>query len=140
MTRILFVCVENSCRSQIAEGFARHYGEGRVEAFSAGSRPGKAVNPRAVEVMGEVGIDLSAAASKGFSAVPSADVDFVVTMGCGDVCPVVPARERLDWEIPDPKGKPIEFFRGVRDEIGAKTKALLDRIAAAGEKGRPGGT
>ncbi len=123
--KILFVCVENSCRSQIAEGFARSLGGGRVEAASAGSRPSGKVNSTAVELMRERGIDLSAHRSKGLSALPSEGWDYVVTMGCGDACPFVPAKARLDWAIPDPKALPKAEFREVLDLIEAKVRELL---------------
>ncbi len=128
MKKILFVCVENACRSQMAEGFARRFGKGVAEAHSAGSRPGAEVNPLAVEVMGEAGIDISGRVPKGFSEVPGEAIDYVVMMGCRDECPVVPARERIEWDIPDPKGKGIDVFRGVRDEIGRKVKRLVEEI------------
>ncbi|OGC05153.1 hypothetical protein A2276_04335 [candidate division WOR-1 bacterium RIFOXYA12_FULL_43_27] len=123
--RILFVCVENSCRSQIAEGFAKKYGGDKVEVYSAGSKPSGLVNPDAVEVMKEAGIDISGQASKGFEQLPYNKFDLIVTMGCQDVCPFFPAKEKIDWQIEDPKGKGIEVFRKVRDEIGEKVKGLL---------------
>jgi len=125
MIRMLFVCVENSCRSQMAEGFARFYGKERIEAFSAGSRPSGRVNEMAIEVMKDAGIDISSHLSKGFDALPHKEFDVVVTMGCGDECPFVPAKRRIDWQIRDPKGKPVEFFREVRDEISIKVQSLL---------------
>ncbi len=128
MKKILFVCVENACRSQMAEGFAGHFGRGVVEAFSAGSRPGVEVNPLAVEVMEEAGIDISNRPPKGFSDLPEDATDFVVMMGCRDTCPIVPATERIEWDIPDPKGKGIDAFRRVRDEIGRKVKSLVDEL------------
>lgn len=128
MKNILFVCIENSCRSQMAEGWARHLGRGRVQAFSAGSRPSGKVNQTAVAVMKERGIDLSSQASKGFDALPDLTWDYVITMGCGDECPFVPARARIDWDIPDPKEKPIEVFRTVRDEIERRVKQLMESL------------
>jgi len=125
MVKIVFVCVENSCRSQIAEGFAKFYGKGRVEAFSAGSRPSGKINQTAVDVMKEIGVDISKQESKGFDALPYKEFDVLVTMGCGDECPFVPAKKRIDWKIPDPKGKPVEFFREVRDQIREKVLNLL---------------
>lgn len=125
MITMLFVCVENSCRSQMAEGFARFYGKGRIEAFSAGSRPSGRVNETAVQVMREAGVDISSQASKGFDALPHKEFDVVVTMGCGDECPFVPAKKRIDWQLSDPKGKSVEFFREVRDEISTKVQSLL---------------
>lgn len=125
MVRIVFVCVENSCRSQMAEGFARFYGKGSVEAISAGSRPSGKVNDIAVQVMQEAGIDISSQESKGFDALPFKEFDVVVTMGCGDECPFIPAKKRIDWQIRDPKGRPMEFFREVRDEIKEKVLELI---------------
>ena len=123
--RVLFVCVENSNSSQMAEAFARLEGGGAVEAYSAGSRPSGVVNPRAVEFMREVGCDLSIQTSKGLGDIPDGEYDAVVTMGCGDACPLVPAKRRLDWSIPDPKNLPPDEFRAVRDEIRAKVRELL---------------
>ncbi len=123
--RILFVCVENSNRSQMAEAFARRHGGGRVEALSAGSRPSGRVNPRAVEFMREVGCDLTRQRSKGLAEVP-AEVDVVVGMGCGDEgCPLVRAARREEWAIPDPKDLPAEQYRAVRDLIESKVQELL---------------
>src|SRR5262245_22071761 len=102
--RVLFVCVENSNRSQMAEAFARMHGAGRVEAYSAGSRPAGRVNPRAVEFMREVGYDLAGPHSKALADLPAGVFEVVVGMGCGDEgCPLVPARRREEWGIPDPK-------------------------------------
>jgi protein-tyrosine-phosphatase len=124
--RVLFVCVENSCRSQIAEAFARMHGGPAVEAYSAGSRPSGVVNKKAVASMRERGYDLSTHASKGLDAIPPGRFDVVVTMGCGDECPSVPAMRREDWEIPDPKELGPEEFRDVRDEIETRVRKLLD--------------
>lgn len=123
--RLLFVCVENSCRSQMAEGFARHHGGPDVEASSAGSRPSGQVNGRAIAFMAERGIDISGQRSRGVDEVASGEFDAVVTMGCGDACPWVPARARLDWELPDPKGLDDEGFRRVRDDIERRVLELL---------------
>ena len=123
--RILFVCVESSCRSQIAEGFAKKYGGDKVEVYSAGSKPSGIVNPDAIEVMKEAGIDISGQVSKGFERLPYNKFDLIVTMGCQDVCPFFPAKEKIDWQIEDPKGKGMEVFRKVRDEIGEKVKWLV---------------
>lgn len=120
--RVLFVCVENSCRSQMAEAFARRLG---AEAYSAGSRPSGKVNPRAVQFMGEAGYDLTTHASKGLDAVPGLEFDATVTMGCGDACPNVAARRRLDWQIPDPKHLSDGEFRAVRDRIEREVRELL---------------
>jgi len=123
--RVLFVCIENSCRSQMAEGFARSLGVAGLEARSAGSRPSGVVNARAIRFMAEKGIDISANASKGLDALPN-DLpwDDVVTMGCGDECPFLPAKRRRDWDLPDPKHLDDEAFRAVRDRIEALVRDL----------------
>lgn len=123
--RVLFVCVENSNRSQMAEAFARMHGGGAVEASSAGSRPSGRVNPRAVEFMREVGYDLTTHTSKSLDRFDGRDVDVAVTMGCGDACPLVRAGRREDWNIPDPKDLPPERYREVRDLIERKVRDLL---------------
>jgi protein-tyrosine-phosphatase len=124
--RIVFICVENSNRSQMAEAFARLHGAGRVEAFSAGSRPSGRINPRAVEFMKEVGCDLTTHASKGLLDLPLGEFDVAVGMGCGDEgCALVPARRHEEWGIPDPREMPAEQYRQVRDLIERKVKELL---------------
>lgn len=127
MTRklLLFVCVENSNRSQMAEAFARIHGGEAVEAFSAGSRPSGVVNPKAIASMAEVGYDLSKHASKSLGEIPDVKYDFVATMGCGDACPLVQAKQRDDWQIPDPKELAPDEFRKVRDLIETKVKTAL---------------
>lgn len=127
MKRVLFVCVENSNRSQMAEGFARIYGGDTVEAFSAGSRPSGVINPKAVRFMLEVGYDLSTHTSKSLADIDG-DFDAVITMGCGDSCPWIPARYREDWALPDPKHMDDEAYRAVRDDIAARVRQLLDSI------------
>lgn len=131
MKTVLFVCVENSNRSQMAEAFARIHGEGRVEAASAGSKPSGRVNPKAVEAMKELGYDLTAHASKGLNEFNGREIDVAVTMGCGDECPRVRANRREDWQIPDPRDMTPEQFRGVRDLIERKVKDLLAVLEAA---------
>lgn len=126
--RVLFVCVENSNRSQMAEAFARIHGGDRIEAYSAGSRPSGQVNPRAIEAMRELGYDLSQHRSVSLNDVPDLEYDFVATMGCGDECPFVRARQREDWSIPDPRNLPPDEFRKVRGLIESKVKALLSRL------------
>jgi protein-tyrosine-phosphatase len=124
--RVLFVCVENSNRSQMAEAYARMLGGGRVEAYSAGSRPSGRVNPRAVEFMREIGYDLTAHRSKALADLPAGEFEVVVGMGCGDQgCPLVKAKRHLEWAIPDPKDLPADQYRAVRDLIGVKVKELL---------------
>jgi len=129
--RVLFVCVENSNRSQIAEAFARMLGGTAVEAYSAGSRPSGIVNPKAVAAMRELGYDLSAHASKSLDDLPDVEFDFVATMGCGDACPFVNARRRTDWALPDPKHMDADAYRRVRDEIRERVAAMLDELGVA---------
>lgn len=128
MKRVIFVCLENSNRSQMAEAFARIHGAGKVEAFSAGSRPSGQINPKAVEAMKEVGYDLTTHTSKGLDGFNGQEFDAAVTMGCGDECPLVVASRRLEWQIPDPKEMPPERFREVRGLIEAKVKELLQSL------------
>jgi arsenate reductase len=127
--KVLFVCVENSCRSQIAEAFARIHGGDAVEAYSSGSRPSGVVNPKAIETMREIGYDLSAHTSKSLDEIPDISYDFVATMGCGDECPFIRTSVREDWQIPDPKNMPPDEFRKVRDEIERRVKSMLGEIA-----------
>ena len=128
--RVLFVCVENSNRSQMAEAFARIHGGDAVEAHSAGSRPSGKVNPRAIQFMAERGYDLTAHASKSLDSFNGTDVDVAVTMGCGDSCPLVRASRREEWNIPDPKELPDDEFRKVRDLIEQKVQNLLSDLAS----------
>ncbi len=128
MKTVLFVCVENSNRSQMAEAFARMHGGGRVDAMSAGSRPSGRINPKAIEAMKELGYELTTHASKGLEAFNGMAVDVAVTMGCGDECPLVLAARREDWQIPDPRAMSPEEFRGVRDLIRRKVVELLDSL------------
>lgn len=127
MKRVLFVCVENSNRSQMAEAFAHMCGGGDVEALSAGSRPSGVINPKAVRFMGEVGYDLSQHTSKSLDVV-GGEFDAVVTMGCGDQCPWVPAKLREDWALPDPKHMDDNAYRAVRDDIASRVRQLLARL------------
>jgi arsenate reductase (thioredoxin) len=124
--RIVFVCVENSNRSQMAEAFARIHGAGRVESFSAGSRPSGRVNPKAIEAMKQLGYDLTTHRSKSLQELGKIEFDVAVTMGCGDACPFIRAKRREDWNIPDPKEMPPEEFREVRDLIEKKVKELIE--------------
>ena len=125
--RVLFVCVENSNRSQMAEAFARMQGGDSVEASSAGSRPSGVINPKAIRFMAELGYDLAAHRSKSLDEVDG-DFDAVVTMGCGDNCPWVPARIREDWALPDPKAMDDDGYRAVRDEIARRVRQLLEAL------------
>lgn len=111
----------------MAEAFARIHGLENIEAYSAGSRPSGRINPKAIEAMNEIGYDLSQHRSKSLADVPDIEFDFVATMGCGDECPFVRAKQREDWNIPDPKDLPLEEFRAVRDKIEARVKELLLR-------------
>ena len=137
LPRLLFVCVENSCRSQMAEGFARELGQGRVAAFSAGSKPSGEVNTRAIQFMRESGIDLSVQRSKGLDDLPGVDWDTVVTMGCGDACPHLPARQRRDWDLPDPKQLDDDGFRAVRDRVRLLVHGLIAEAAPDGTAQQP---
>lgn len=125
--RVLFVCVENSNRSQMAEAFARLHGGATVEAHSAGSRPSGVVNPKAVRFMAELGYDLGSHDSKSLDEV-TGEFDAVVTMGCGDQCPWVPARIREDWDLADPRDLDDDGYRAVRDDIGRRVQSLLARL------------
>jgi protein-tyrosine-phosphatase len=131
MKRLLFVCVENSCRSQMAEGFARSLGRGAIEAYSAGSKPSGAVNPRAIDLMREKGIDISGHRSKGFKDLPPAEFDYAVSMGCRDICPFVPGARHIAWDIRDPNNLPDSGFREVRDEIEKRVAELLRAVKGA---------
>ena len=126
--KMLFVCVENSNRSQMAEAFARIHGEGAVEAYSAGSRPSGVVNPKAIASMAELGYDLSRHGSKSLDEIPNEEYDFVATMGCGDTCPFVHTKKRADWQIPDPKNLEHGEFRKIRDLIEANVKTALSGL------------
>jgi arsenate reductase len=123
--KVLFVCVENSNRSQMAQAFARMLGGSAVEAYSAGSKPSGRINPRAVEAMRELGYDLSGHSSTSLAVLPDIEFDFVATMGCGDECPFIKARHRADWALPDPKNMSPEDYRKVRDAIGENVRAML---------------
>jgi arsenate reductase (thioredoxin) len=135
MKKVLFVCVENSCRSQMAEGFARFFGKDIFEPYSAGSKPSGKVDPMAVEVMKEAGIDISSQKTKGFNDFSVKEFDMIITLGCGDVCPFVPAKEHIVWKIDDPKGKEIGVFRMARDQIKSHIKKLAESIIR-NDKGR----
>ncbi len=128
MKNILFVCVENSNRSQMAQAFAAIHGNDKVEAFSAGSRPSGRINPKAIAAMNELGYDLSTHDSKSLDQIPDVEYEYAITMGCGDECPFVKAKHRLDWNIPDPREMNEAEFRVVRDLIEQKIKSLLTTI------------
>ncbi len=126
--KIVFVCVENARRSQMAEGFANAFGQGEIEVYSAGSRPASQIDPLVIEVMKEKGIDLSGKRPKGLNDLPPVEMDYLVTMGCEETCPAVLAKKIIEWEIPDPKERPIDFFREVRDIIENRARALFEEI------------
>jgi arsenate reductase len=131
--RIIFLCIENSNRSQMAEAFGRIYAPPGIEVYSAGSKPSGKVNPKAIEAMRELGYDMLSGdhrhRSKGLGDVPP-EFDYAVTMGCGDSCPTLNARKRIDWQIPDPKVLSPDEYREVRNLIGRMVKALLEEAAA----------
>jgi arsenate reductase len=126
---VLFVCVHNAGRSQMAAGYARALSGGAVEVRSGGSEPGNAINPVAVEAMAEEGIDIRDAVPQLLSTEDVRASDAVVTMGCGDACPIFPGKRYEDWELQDPSGQPIEVVRRVRDEIRGRVERLLSELA-----------
>ena len=125
---VLFVCVHNAGRSQMAAGFMTHLGQGRVEVLSAGSAPKESINPIAVEAMAEIGIDISHNSPKVLTTDAVEQSDAVITMGCGDVCPFYPGKRYEDWVLDDPAGQGIESVRVIRDEIKARVEALLAEL------------
>lgn len=128
--KVGFICVGNSCRSQMAEGFARYYGNDVIDAYSAGTNPAFEVSSNAVVVMQEKGVDISSQYPKYIGEIPS-DLDLVITMGCNVKCPYIPSRYQVDWELEDPVGMPLEKFREVRDKIERKVKALVSAIKSS---------
>lgn len=125
---VLFLCVQNAGRSQMAAGWLRHLAGDRVDVLSGGSKPGEQINPVAVETMAEVGIDIANAYPKPWTEETLGAADVVVTMGCGDACPVVTGVRYLDWELADPAGRPLEEVRAVRDDIRARVEGLLAEL------------
>lgn len=125
---VLFVCVHNAGRSQMAAGFLRHLGGDRVEVLSAGSAPADTINPVAVEAMAEEGIDITAAVPTVLTTEAVQESDVVVTMGCGDACPVFPGKRYEDWQLSDPAGQGIETVRPIRDEIRGRVEKLLGEL------------
>jgi arsenate reductase len=128
---VLFVCIQNAGRSQMAEALFNRAAEGRALARSAGSSPASAVHPEVAEAMAEVRIDITAATPKTLSPAVLEGVDFVVGMGCGDACPVVPGAQRVDWDVPDPAGLSLNEIRGIRKEIKRQVELLLADVAGA---------
>jgi protein-tyrosine-phosphatase len=130
LASVLFVCVHNAGRSQMAAGFLSHLAGDRIEVRSAGSVPGEQVNPAAVEAMREVGVDIAGRQPKLLTTEAVQASDYVITMGCGDACPVFPGKKYLDWALEDPAGKGVESVRPIRDEIKARVENLISEIDA----------
>ena len=128
LATVLFVCVHNAGRSQMAAGFLQHLAGEKVKVLSAGTDPGTEINPMAIAVMLEEGIDLSSAIPEQLSDAKVIESDYVITMGCGDACPYFPGKTYLDWPLDDPKNQPIEKVREIRDEIKSKVLHLIDEI------------
>ena len=128
MASVLFVCLHNAGRSQMSEALFARAAAGRHEARSAGTTPGERVHPEVVEVMGELGIDLVGRIPRKLTTADAEWADVVVTMGCGDECPYVPGTTYIDWELEDPKGRPIEEVRATRDEIERRVVELIDEL------------
>ncbi|MFE1551789.1 arsenate reductase ArsC [Streptomyces sp. NPDC058718] len=133
LASVLFVCVHNAGRSQMAAGFLRHLAADRVEVRSAGSIPGDRVNPAAVEAMAEVGVDISDQKPKVLTTEAVQASDYVITMGCGDACPIFPGKKYLDWALEDPAGQGVEAVRPIRDEIKVLIEGLIAEIDAKQE-------
>jgi protein-tyrosine-phosphatase len=128
---VLFVCVHNAGRSQIAAAMLDQLAHGRVHVRSAGSTPAAEINPAVVEAMTEVGIDLSKELPKPLTDEAVREADVVITMGCGDACAIYPGKRYLDWDLPDPAGKPVEEVRPIRDEIDRRVRVLLNELVSA---------
>jgi len=127
--KILFACRENACRSQMAAALAQYLGGEKIEASSAGSEPAAEINSDMLEVMQEKGIDMAFRSTRSLNeAISESQPDMIVTMGCGEECPLVPGAKMLDWDLPDPAGKPLDFMRNVRDEIEQRVKDLIDEL------------
>jgi protein-tyrosine-phosphatase len=122
---VLFLCTHNAGRSQMAAGWLRHLGAGGVDVYSAGSNPGEDVNPAAVAAMAEVGIDIASAHPQKWTDAMVRTADVIVSMGCGDTCPVYPGKQYLEWELDDPHGHGVETVRPIRDEIERRVRTLL---------------
>jgi protein-tyrosine-phosphatase len=128
MATVLFVCLHNAGRSQMSAALLERQAEGRHKALSAGTMPAERIHPEVVEAMRELGIDLAERRPKLLTRELAAQADVVVTMGCGDACPVIPGKRYIDWDLPDPKGRPIEEVRATRDEIRRRVTALLAEL------------
>jgi protein-tyrosine-phosphatase len=136
MTVVLFVCRQNAGRSQMSEALFTRAAAGTHHALSAGTTPAERVHPEVVEVMRELGVELSDRRPRLLTRELAEHADLVVTMGCGDECPYIPGKRYIDWELPDPSGQPVATVRAIRDEIAERVQALLDELAASGS--RPG--
>jgi arsenate reductase len=134
MARALFVCLHNAGRSQMSEALLTGAAAGRHEARSAGTTPGERVHPEVVEAMGELGIDLAGRTPRRLTREDAEWADVVVTMGCGDECPYVPGVRYVDWDLPDPKGQPLETVRATRDEIARRVEALIAELDGKGRR------
>jgi len=132
---VLFVCVHNAGRSQMAAALLDHHGAGRVRVRSAGSAPADEINPAVVEAMAEIGLDVSKALPKPLTADAARTADVLVTMGCGDACPVFPGKRYLDWDLPDPAGQRLEAVRPIRDEIDRRVQDLLSELTVPQPRG-----
>ena len=132
---VLFVCVHNAGRSQMAAALLNHYAAGRVDVRSAGSAPAEQINPTVREAMTEIGIDISAERPKLLTTDAVEASDVVITMGCGDACPVFPGKRYLDWQLTDPAGKGVDAVRPIRDEIDTRVRGLLDELGVAPGEG-----
>ena len=128
--KVAFICVENARRSQMAEGFAEAFGKTKLEVYTAGSSPSSQIDPLVIEVMKEKGIDLSGKRPKSLNDLPPVEMDYLVTMGCEETCPAVPAKKIIEWNIPDPKGKLIDEIRKIRDMLEVKVKMLLEEVVS----------
>jgi arsenate reductase (thioredoxin) len=133
MAHVLFVCLHNAGRSQMSRALFDQAAAGRHTSSSAGTTPADRVHPEVVEVMSELGIDVSGARPQKLTAELAAHADVLVTMGCGDECPYFPGKRYIDWDLPDPKGQPVEQVRAIRDEIGRRVTALLGELDASAE-------
>ena len=130
MTRVLFVCLHNAGRSQMSQAFLERLADGRHEARSAGSTPGDRVHPGVVRAMREVGIDVASRRPRSIEHADAEWADVVVTMGCGDACPYVPGKRYVDWDLPDPKGRPLGDVQAIRDEVYARVEELVRELDA----------
>jgi arsenate reductase len=131
MASVLFVCLHNAGRSQMSQALFERAAAGRHTALSAGTTPAEHVHPEVVEVMGELGIDVSGRRPQLLTGELAEQADVVVTMGCGDECPYIPGKRYVDWDLPDPKGRPIEEVRATREDISARVEALLAELGEA---------